>query len=105
MKDEEFLSELARRREADPQSFRALRLSAARSLVLQLLRRLRENDDALPVKEVVSLLARMISKDVAAVKPEPEPEPIADEKPRYNPDGSPRYNLRRDQEELGRDRK
>ena len=31
MKDEEFLSELARRREADPQSFRTLRLSAARN--------------------------------------------------------------------------
>jgi DNA-binding transcriptional MerR regulator len=74
MKDEEFLSELARRREIDPQSFRTLRLHAARTLVLQMLRRLQESDEALPIKEVVSLLGRLISKDVAAQSPEPPVE-------------------------------
>ena len=73
-RDQDFRDELARRRAARPEMLRALWMDAVSKLLVHTVRALEQGDVKLPLKEMVSLLGRLISKDFGAPRPEPAGE-------------------------------
>ena len=65
LKDPAFEAELARRQDAMPCRLDGLRMQTARTLLLNVIRRLDQGEENIPVKEITQLLAQVLS-DTAA---------------------------------------
>ncbi|HUW57874.1 MAG TPA: hypothetical protein VMZ92_14635 [Planctomycetota bacterium] len=90
LRDAAFQTELARRRDAMPCRLDGLRMQTARTLLLNVIRRIDTGDEKVPLKEITQLLAQLLSETGIAAAPTDAPRREDDDQFTLTPDQADR---------------